>query len=45
MLDRAQAAHVAVNGDIVGRIGENEVGSVACHHLVHVVSIARIAAE
>ena len=45
VLDRAQAADIAVDRDIVGWIGEDEVSSFARHQLVHVGGIAGIAAQ
>jgi len=45
MLDRAQATHIAVDRNIIGRMGKHQVGAFAIEQPVHRGSITRVAAE
>ena len=45
MLDRTQSTHVAIDRDIVWRVSEHEVGTIAAHQPSQVRRVTRIAAK
>ena len=45
MADAAEPADVAVDRDIVGRVGEDEIGALALQQALEVVRVAGIAAD